>query len=859
MSNLSDLIPAGASGKTIEAVATANITSKAPVILNSAGTVTQVAETTVAAALGSSAEFVALRVYDVCSAYDTVNDKFVIVYRKATALTWNAVVATVSGSSISYGTPVEINATASSGAGIAYDVSAGKMVVVFHDSVGANYGRSAVGTVSGTSISFATIVVFNSAAITNIGGLVYDANVQKVVVIYSDDGTSIGYSRVGTISGTLSWGAAASFSGNSITMYAHSLAYDSTANKVVISYRDQATGDYGYSVVGTVSGTTISFGTPVAFESAITSAAVCSYDPVQDKTVIAYRDHGDTDNGKGIVGTVSGTSISFGTAATFSTGVAASIDATYDLTASKTVIVFRDTLPTTPISYMTSASLSGTTLTFDSNLSIAKDTSNNSCTYDPDNGKVLVAYLDDSDDGSGETGDAQMFTTGADISNLTATNFVGIADAAISSSATGTIVVQGGTATGVSLDPYFSLGTPVVYETATTYYTASTYDSTNDKTVICYRDNGNGGAGTAIVGTVSGTTISYGTAVVFDSGSTNQMSATFDTNSGKIVIVYEDADASQQGTAVVGTVSGTSISFGTPVVFKGSETGGPPVVTYDSTAQKVVVVYNVNSTTNKGHAIVGTVSGTSISFGTEVIFKNDIYNSQFGVAYDANADRTVITYQKNGGNGTAIVGTVSGTGISFGTEVVYNSADSTGNNAVYDPDSQKVVIAFVTVGVGKGVVGTVSGTGISFGALATFAASDVAGGLTNSNPIAYDTAQDKVVLVYEDTTANTLYANTGTVSGTSISFGTATTLTTNNTGYAVVSYDPDVQRSVFAYADGGSSDHGTAIVGTLGTDLATGSKYYVTTTGGYSTSAGSPSVSAGLAISTTSLLLNGDS
>ena len=43
MSNLSDLLPAGASGKTIEATATATIASKAPVILNSAGTVTQVA------------------------------------------------------------------------------------------------------------------------------------------------------------------------------------------------------------------------------------------------------------------------------------------------------------------------------------------------------------------------------------------------------------------------------------------------------------------------------------------------------------------------------------------------------------------------------------------------------------------------------------------------------------------------------------------------------------------------------------------------------------------------------------------------------------------------------------------------
>ena len=45
MSNLSDLLPAGASGKTIEAVATATIASKAPVILNSAGTVTPISET----------------------------------------------------------------------------------------------------------------------------------------------------------------------------------------------------------------------------------------------------------------------------------------------------------------------------------------------------------------------------------------------------------------------------------------------------------------------------------------------------------------------------------------------------------------------------------------------------------------------------------------------------------------------------------------------------------------------------------------------------------------------------------------------------------------------------------------------
>ena len=39
------------------------------------------------------------------------------------------------------------------------------------------------------------------------------------------------------------------------------------------------------------------------------------------------------------------------------------------------------------------------------------------------------------------------------------------------------------------------------------------------------------------------------------------------TANGKVVIAYSDMDNSFYGTAIVGTVSGTSISFGTPVVF----------------------------------------------------------------------------------------------------------------------------------------------------------------------------------------------------------------------------------------------------------------------------------------------------
>ena len=48
-----------------------------------------------------------------------------------------------------------------------------------------------------------------------------------------------------------------------------------------------------------------------------------------------------------------------------------------------------------------------------------------------------------------------------------------------------------------------------------TYNIASAFDSANNKVVIVYQDNGNSAYGTAIVGTVSGTSISFGSPVVF--------------------------------------------------------------------------------------------------------------------------------------------------------------------------------------------------------------------------------------------------------------------------------------------------------------------------------------------------------
>ena len=446
--------------------------------------------------------------------------------------------------------------------------------------------------------------------------------------------------------------------------------------------------------------------------------------------------------------------------------------------------------------------------------------------------------------------------------------------------------------TDTPIDPP-TAGTPVVFESALIDYVSAIYDANAQKVVIAYRDTGNSNYGTAIVGTVSGTSISFGTPVVFESASSTYISATYDANAQKVVIAYRDVGNVSYGTAIVGTVSGTSISFGTAAVFE-SASSAFMSTTYDSNAQKVVIAYRDAGNSNYGTAVVGTVSGTSISFGTAVVFESAVIE-HISATYDANAQKVVIAYQDQGNSdyGTAIVGTVSGTSISFGTAVVFESASSANTSATYDSTNQKVVIAYRDGGnlsYGTAIVGTVSGTSISFGTAVVFESA-------NSTNISatYDSTIQKVVIAYSDG-GNSSYgtAIVGTVSGTSISFGTAVVFESASNSYMSATYDSNAQKVVIAYRDDGNSAYGTGVVlsntstttnltaenyigisdaaysdattatiqlvGSVDdaqTGLTAGQKYYVQTDGSLGLTADSPEVFAGTAVSSTQLIVKG--
>ena len=437
-----------------------------------------------------------------------------------------------------------------------------------------------------------------------------------------------------------------------------------------------------------------------------------------------------------------------------------------------------------------------------------------------------------------------------------------------------------------------SVGSEVVFNTDSVAYTGATFDSNSNKVVIVYYD-GNDNYGKAIVGTVSGTSISFGSEVSFASATTYFSAITFDSNSNKVVIAYRDADNNNYGTAIVGTVSGTSISFGSEVVFNtGNITADIPVI-FDSNSNKVVISYRDNGNGNKGTTIIGTVSGTGISFGSEVVFNNGD-TSNISSAYDSANQKVVIAYRDNAnsGSGTAIVGTVSGTSISFGSEVVFNSASTSYNSVIYDSTNQKVVIAFSDNGNGGGygttIVGTVSGTSISFGSEVVFNSA-----ITNYISAVYNSTDNKVVVAYsDDGNSNYGTAITGTVSGTSISFGSEVVFNSGNTNYVGSTFDSTNGKVVISYNDIGNGNKGTAVVyssltsstnltaenyigmsaeaianGATGrinvltgtntgqTGLTTAQKYFVQPNGTLGTSPGSPSVVAGTAISGTKIVV----
>ena len=387
--------------------------------------------------------------------------------------------------------------------------------------------------------------------------------------------------------------------------------------------------------------------------------------------------------------------------------------------------------------------------------------------------------------------------------------------------ADGTVEVVGESSTSVSQS--IPAGSVVPFLTRSTAFIEAAFDPYHvGQFIITYRDYDNSGYGTAIMGTVSGTSITFGASFVFWSGVGTQYAIAFDPNTeNKFVIIYrQTGSTSNQGGSVAGTISGANLSFSSEVLFHSAETLDIAIAFDPNTAGKFVVTYRDESNSSKGTAVVGTLSGTSISYGSEYVFNSTGSTTNTSIAFDPNTSgKFTVAFTYSGVQ--AVVGTVSGTSLTFGSLYEVQASAGYHVNVVFDPNTAgKFIVVYQDGGnsyYGTSVVGTLSGTSISYGSEYVFNSG-------NSGPIsiAFDpNTATKFIVTYKDN-GNSGYGtlNVGVISGTALTYGPDIVFSSGSAGYPSIAFDPNTAgKFVVAYQDDSSANKGTAVVGQMATSV----------------------------------------
>jgi hypothetical protein len=237
------------------------------------------------------------------------------------------------------------------------------------------------------------------------------------------------------------------------------------------------------------------------------------------------------------------------------------------------------------------------------------------------------------------------------------------------------------------------------------------------------------------------------------------------------------------------------------------------------------------------------------------------------------------------------VGEISGTSVNFGTATVTNTTAFGDPTSAYDPNSQRISIAYYDArdnDIGKSYTVSIdpSNNTYSYSSTTTFSSSVLIG-----TRHVYDTIAQKYVVFYRDRTAQKAYAKAGTYnsSDNTITWESTQTLVLNeDMNPTTATYDTDNNKPIVGISSASAIDYAHVFTtGRIGTNvtaenfigfsdaaysnaqtgrvqivssvddaqtgLTTAAKHYVQTDGSLSTSAGNPSVFAGTAISATKI------
>ena len=354
-----------------------------------------------------------------------------------------------------------------------------------------------------------------------------------------------------------------------------------------------------------------------------------------------------------------------------------------------------------------------------------------------------------------------------------------------------------------------SIGAVTTYN-ADKDYGAACYLASQNTVILVYNDEDNSSYFSIAAATISGSTVTVGSPTAVESESCYYMSIAAHTSQNYGVITYRK-DSSTNLKYKPFKYDGSSFTFGSAYQPGDSSVVHSKVV-YMSGSDRFFVQYR-GGTGYRGRCYGIEITNTSTLSSSYSSTTNLTFDDNQGcyspdIAYDPDTDTVVMVWFDNNNDGSAARAKISSNNnVTVGNLAsTYQSGNVQGNGIVYDTNANKFVPFFKhnTSKTWHAQILSVSGyqqTSLTWPTGIT-TASSIAVQNQQKNAVVFDSHRNKIIFVFKSNGLS--YLVVGTVSGSSITFGsTINWLSTDFNQNASLSFDTSQNKALLSY--GGSS------------------------------------------------------
>ena len=365
----------------------------------------------------------------------------------------------------------------------------------------------------------------------------------------------------------------------------------------------------------------------------------------------------------------------------------------------------------------------------------------------------------------------------------------------------------------------------VVYSGDNGFPVSEFVSNTSNKFVMVWVEQGGGWNVKSIVGTISGSSINFGSAQVLTNHYLYDMDISFQPLTNKFILVGSDGWQSRKGVYAVGTVSGTSISWGSLNIFNSGAAHKTSICFDPNQSGRFIIGYKNASNNNFGYVVAGLRSGNSASFNTPINMRS-VAVTETTVEFDPSTTGSFI-FCCNTSSATQVMGgTLTGSSIAYSANSYTAFGDRNtggGPKAAFNPvvAGQFIVATMVNMGGGQNlivIVGNKTGnhTISAVGTYGTASSSVVVvnTGNTYYPDIRFDsfgTGSNKFIVAYRNP-SNNHYGTIriGSISSNTITLASPIVMNSKHNDYLRLSFDKNAMGSFIISYKNDSTNNGVS-------------------------------------------------